>query len=627
MNPSAPPPDRSRLLRWLSSLVSLSAELRRRKVVQVALMYLGGALVTLAAAETVVETYGLPESTRFIVGIAVLLGFPPAVILAWAFDWTDDGIRRSTATRVPSAVRRGVMVGAILLVAGAGGLAAIAVLRAPARPAANEPVVLSVLPFEAAEAELKWMATSLQAGIETALAGIPGLTLIPAHAAAPYPDLPRDTLAQRLGADFFLHATVTGGGSEVELHIIDGPTQSISNARTVSVPAGEDALMLAASLATGVETSLRRVLGREVELRTWNRGTTSAAASEARYRADVVLERAERLARIDRAGFAREMAMVDSLLRRAGRLDPRWREVDLARAAAREVEALAVAVHEGAAAAVLVLDKGITELDAVLEAAPDHSGALAARGQLRWKLYNFALDDGRPDAAAALLDQAAADLETAARDPALASAAATLAELHTFGRGDFQLAHEWATQAYQRDAFLENRRDIMAILAQASLELNRDADAARWCRQLEAAFPEFAISHGCALEVMAWGGDTAVPDSAWAAYERILARFGGPPTSAPAYYGYAVAAVLARAGLADSARAVIGRLSQLRGGPGTASDNYWLEAAVRFRLDEEDRARELVAAFLADHPHTAASIQSRRALRDYLTEPVLLEGR
>jgi len=627
MDPAARPPDRNRLLRWLSSLVSVSAELRRRKVVQVALMYVGGALVTLAAAETIVETYGLPEATRFVLGIVVLLGFPPAVLLAWVFDWTDDGIRRSHSTRVPPAVRRTVTIGAVLLLAGVGGLAAVAVLRAPERPSAALPMVMSVLPFEAAEPGVEGIANNLEASIEAALADIPGLTVIPAHAAAAHGALALDSLARRLGADFFLKATVGRDGNTVEVRIIDGQTQGLSNSATVKGPAGgENTFALPDSLAANVESSLRTVLGREVQLRAWNRGTESPAAAQARWDADGALERAASLARVDPDGFAREMEAVDTLLDTAERLDPGWMEVDLARAAAREVEAIGVAFVRGAEAATRVLERGISELDAVLEARPGHPDALAARGRLRWARYNFGTDLEIADSADALLDLAAADLETAARTgPGMGSAAATLAELYIYGRGEYGPARYWATQAWNRDAYLENRMSILAILAQTSLELGADPEAARWCGRLESSFPDFALAHSCALELMAWGDVPALPDSAWAAYDRIVARLGGPSSSASAYYGYAVAAVLARAELPDSARAVMGRLGNLSAA-GVADERHWLEAAVRFRLGETARARELLKAYVADNPETAASIQRRRALRAYLQEPVRLEG-
>ncbi|MEX0891754.1 MAG: hypothetical protein WEB88_06240, partial [Gemmatimonadota bacterium] len=497
------------------------------------------------------------------------------------------------------------------------------------RPSAALPMVMSILPFEAAEPAGEGIANHLEASIETALADIPGLIVIPAHAAAAHGALPLDSLARRLGADFFLKATVASDGSTVQVRIIDGQTQGLSNSATVTGPAGgEDAFALPDSLAANVEISLRRVLGREVQLRAWNRGTESPAAAHARWDADGALERAVSLARVDPEGFAREMEAVDTLLDRAQRLDPRWIEVDLARAAAREVQAIGVAFVRGAEAATRVLDRGIAELDAVLEARPGHPDALAARGRLRWARYNFGTDLEIADSADALLDLAAADLETAARTgPGMGSAAATLAELYMYGRGEYQPARYWATQAWNRDAYLENRLSIMAILAQTSLELGADVEAARWCGRLESTFPEYAVAHSCTLELMAWGEMPPMPDSAWAAYDRIVARLGGPASSASAYYGYAVAAVLARAALPDSARAVIDRLGTRTAGAVAATDHHWLEAAVRFRLGETARARGLMEAYLADHPETAVSIQRRRALRAYLQEPVRLEGR
>ena len=73
------------------------AELKRRKVFRVAAVYGAVAFVVLQVADILVPALHLPES--FTTGIALLsiLGFPVAVVLAWAFDSTPGGIQRTDA--------------------------------------------------------------------------------------------------------------------------------------------------------------------------------------------------------------------------------------------------------------------------------------------------------------------------------------------------------------------------------------------------------------------------------------------------------------------------------------------------------------------------------------------------
>lgn len=70
-------------------------ELRRRRVLRVAAVYgaVGWAIVEIAA--TTFPLLHLPEWTATLVLVLVLLGFPLTVALAWVFDLTPEGVRRT----------------------------------------------------------------------------------------------------------------------------------------------------------------------------------------------------------------------------------------------------------------------------------------------------------------------------------------------------------------------------------------------------------------------------------------------------------------------------------------------------------------------------------------------------
>lgn len=71
------------------------AELRRRRVVRVAAVYGGTAFVVVQAASLFLPRMGLPDWTVTLVVWLALLGFPLALVLAWAFEVTPDGVRRT----------------------------------------------------------------------------------------------------------------------------------------------------------------------------------------------------------------------------------------------------------------------------------------------------------------------------------------------------------------------------------------------------------------------------------------------------------------------------------------------------------------------------------------------------
>jgi TolB-like protein/tetratricopeptide (TPR) repeat protein len=85
-------------------------ELGRRHVIRVAALYAAVAWATIEGASTVLPRLDLPEWSVTLVIVIALFGFPLALVVAWAYDITPDGVRRSlpgrTATdaRVPTAL-------------------------------------------------------------------------------------------------------------------------------------------------------------------------------------------------------------------------------------------------------------------------------------------------------------------------------------------------------------------------------------------------------------------------------------------------------------------------------------------------------------------------------------------
>ena len=71
------------------------AELKRRRVFRVMAVYGGVGFVIIQIAELVVPALLLPEWTYRFITLLLLLGFPIAVILAWAFEVTPEGVRRT----------------------------------------------------------------------------------------------------------------------------------------------------------------------------------------------------------------------------------------------------------------------------------------------------------------------------------------------------------------------------------------------------------------------------------------------------------------------------------------------------------------------------------------------------
>lgn len=80
---------------------SLLAELKRRNVVRVAVVYAATAFVVLQVAELLAQGLALPEWIFRALTLLIVVGFPVALVLAWAFDLTSTGLQRATDSRPP----------------------------------------------------------------------------------------------------------------------------------------------------------------------------------------------------------------------------------------------------------------------------------------------------------------------------------------------------------------------------------------------------------------------------------------------------------------------------------------------------------------------------------------------
>jgi TolB-like protein len=112
--------------------VSLFAELKRRKVIRVAVVYAATAFAVLQAADIMLPQMGVPGWGLSLVVALVVLGFPIALVLGWALELTPDGIKRTEAIPAGQAApdapgetpallgKRTVFVAALLVVLGVG---------------------------------------------------------------------------------------------------------------------------------------------------------------------------------------------------------------------------------------------------------------------------------------------------------------------------------------------------------------------------------------------------------------------------------------------------------------------------------------------------------------------------
>ncbi len=73
----------------------LLTELRRRRVLRAAALYIVGAWIVIQVAGEAFDAWGIPEQVLRYIWIAAILGFPLALVFGWRYDITSGGIVRT----------------------------------------------------------------------------------------------------------------------------------------------------------------------------------------------------------------------------------------------------------------------------------------------------------------------------------------------------------------------------------------------------------------------------------------------------------------------------------------------------------------------------------------------------
>jgi TolB-like protein/Tfp pilus assembly protein PilF len=211
--------------------VNLSAwvrELRRRRVFRALAGYGLIAFAVLQVVEPVMHGLHLQEWVLTATVVALGLGFPVVVALAWVFDLTAQGIERTGETAAepgqapagPRGMRLTLALVAIgLLAAAPGVLLHVLSPGSRARPEAERSV--AVLPFAnlSPDPENAFFADGVHSEIITQLAHISGLRVIARSSVEPYREGLRDlpAIARALGVTTVLEGSVQRAGQRVRI--------------------------------------------------------------------------------------------------------------------------------------------------------------------------------------------------------------------------------------------------------------------------------------------------------------------------------------------------------------------------------------------------------------------------
>jgi TolB-like protein/Tfp pilus assembly protein PilF len=196
-------------------------EVKRRKVYRVAAAYIiaAGGIIQLASATF--PAWELPNWSLRLVILLLLVGFPIALLLAWAFDITAQGVQTTPETTVPRTRRRRNII--MLIATGVVISAATGFFLLPRVAAHKVDKSIAVLPFEnlSDEKENAYFADGVQDDVLTNLSKISDLRVISRTSVMQYRGRPTNLreIGKALGVSNVLEGSVRRSGNRVRVNV------------------------------------------------------------------------------------------------------------------------------------------------------------------------------------------------------------------------------------------------------------------------------------------------------------------------------------------------------------------------------------------------------------------------
>jgi len=226
----------------MSNKPSFFSELKRRNVYKVAVAYAIVGWLVIQISSTVLPTFHAPEWVVQTLVVLVALGFPIALVLAWAFELTPEGIKRAEDVAPDESITRktgrklvGITVALAVIAAGlfafqflrgkpaaAPSRATVASVAPPALLAIPEKSI-AVLPFEnlSSDKENAYFAEGVQDEILTRLAKVADLKVISRTSTQKYKSAPDNlrAIALQLGVANILEGSVQKANDQVRVNV------------------------------------------------------------------------------------------------------------------------------------------------------------------------------------------------------------------------------------------------------------------------------------------------------------------------------------------------------------------------------------------------------------------------
>lgn len=384
-------------------------ELKRRNVIRVGAAYIVSSWLLIQVAETIFPLFGFGDTPARLVVIVLAIGFVPAMILAWVFQLTPEGLKRdedvdqtaSPAAHMDRKLDRMIMV---VLALALGYFSFDKFVLSPEREAeimeqarlegAKQALEdsrldlaskqsIAVLPFmtRSAQEDTVFFADGIHDDLLTRLANIGSLKVISRTSVLQYRDLTRNLreIGRELGAATILEGGIqqVGGNVRINMQLINAETdehlwaQTFDRALTL-----ENVFAIQSEIAEAIASQLEATLSPREQSRIRQTPTLNFDAHNAYIKGRQVFSRQSFEA----------LRAAQSEFEKAIEIDPHYVEARIGLA-----HAYAQLAHTGATSQQVMLDGGQQHIEQAIAEDPYNS-----YGQAVYGLYRYAL--GRDDA-------------------------------------------------------------------------------------------------------------------------------------------------------------------------------------------------------------------------------------
>jgi TolB-like protein/Flp pilus assembly protein TadD len=199
-------------------------ELKRRNVYKVAVAYMVAGWALAQGIAQVFPVFDIPNWVVRVIVVLIVIGFPIALVLAWAFELTPEGLKRTEAADAAKQHSRNRVWIYVVIIAGALSVGLFFLGRYTASNVANLPAKsIAVLPFEnlSSDPDNAYFTEGIQDEILARLAKIADLKVISRASTQRYKSSPDDLpqIAKRLGVSNILEGSVQKTADRVRVTV------------------------------------------------------------------------------------------------------------------------------------------------------------------------------------------------------------------------------------------------------------------------------------------------------------------------------------------------------------------------------------------------------------------------